>query len=215
MSASAGPPSRRGALGRELLFALDVLGPTTSAELARAIGRSEPGVRAALASLRDDGLVRSPEARPEAVALTPAGREEARGARREEAEALGALAAGLYPRFAELNRRVKRALTRWQLRTIGGVEVPNDHRDPAHDAAALGALGDAAAELAGLLGGLASRRPRYRAYPERLERALEGARSGRRDLVCGVAVDSFHGIWWQLHADLLALLGRERGEEDA
>lgn len=212
-------PERRASPGeevrRELLFALAVQGPAASAEVARLAGRSERAVLTCLGALRSEGLLERVEAPPGGYALTAAGRAAARRARREEAEALRDAAAEAYPRFAELNRSVKAALTRWQLRRMGGMDVPNDHRDAAHDAAVLAELEDAASALAPLLADLARRRPRYRAYRVRLERALEGALAGQRDLVTGVGADSFHAVWWQLHADLLAVLGRRRGGEDA
>jgi len=37
--------------------------------------------------------------------------------------------------------------------------------------------------------------------------------SGRRDLVDGLDVDSLRRIWFELHDDLLATLGRQRGQE--
>ena len=91
----------------------------------------------------------------------------------------------------------------------------NDHSDPVHDAEVLADLSGAAARAATLLVNLAELRPRYAAFRTRLIQAAERAAQGERDSVCGLGRDSFHTAWWQLHTDLLMLLGRERTSEDA
>ncbi|MEV6303052.1 transcriptional regulator [Actinoplanes sp. NPDC051861] len=56
---------------------------------------------------------------------------------------------------------------------------------------------------------LAAALPRFGAYSVRLGAALDRARSGEREYLAS-ATDSYHGVWFQLHEDLLATLGIPR-----
>ncbi|NQV20995.1 MAG: hypothetical protein HQ511_06225, partial [Rhodospirillales bacterium] len=42
--------------------------------------------------------------------------------------------------------------------------------------------------------------------------ALEKAEDGETEFVSGAKVDSYHTVWFELHEDLLRILGREREE---
>jgi pyruvate,orthophosphate dikinase len=57
--------------------------------------------------------------------------------------------------------------------------------------------------------------PRLGDYRARLIRALEAAQSGDGRYVASPRVDSYHGIWFELHEDLIQLAGRTREEETA
>ena len=52
-------------------------------------------------------------------------------------------------------------------------------------------------------------------YGERLERAVERALAGDTKYVASPRVDSYHGIWFELHEDLIRLAGRTREDEAA
>lgn len=132
-----------------------------------------------------------------------------------ESASLRPLLEPLYEDFAVLNRRIKETLHRWQLRRERGVEVLNDHRDHRYDAVVLADLRAAHAAADAWLEPLARLRPRYASAREQLSRALARAMTGDVAAVAGVTNDSFHLVWWQLHADLLQMLGRERGPDDA
>jgi hypothetical protein len=91
--------------------------------------------------------------------------------------------------------------------------VLNDHADPAYDAAVLERLGgfhvgacEMLAELEGLL-------PRFAAYRPRLDTALDRAGRGGVDWVTKPMIDSYHTVWFELHEDFLATLGRQRSDE--
>lgn len=199
----------------EILLALSVCGAAVPEHIARATGLAEPSVAEALAELRASGRVATGEGQAERVSLTEAGRAAAGQVVEGERAALAAEVAARYARFRDLDRALKKAITRWQLRTVGGVEVANDHRDRAHDAAVLAELGDVGTRAIGWIDPLARRRARYRRYRERIEAALARVRAGEVGWIAGVGVDSLHSIWWQLHGDLLAILGRARGASEA
>ena len=56
---------------------------------------------------------------------------------------------------------------------------------------------------------------RFATYRVRLAAALEAARGGDGRFVASPRVDSFHGVWFELHEDLIVLAGRTRAEETA
>jgi hypothetical protein len=197
----------------EALLALLARGPLAPADLLAACGAPSPGVEGLPGRLERAALV-VPGAGGR-VALTSVGRERAAAVLARERRALAREVAAIEGPFARLNERVKTAIAAWQVRRVGSVEVTNDHSDARYDAAVTGELCAAVGEALALLSPLAGRRRRYAAYRDRLARAVRGVRSGERALVSGLEGDAIHGIWWQLHAEILGLLGRARGASDA
>ena len=57
--------------------------------------------------------------------------------------------------------------------------------------------------------------PRLADYGVRLGRAVELALAGDGRYVASPRVDSYHGIWFELHEDLIQLAGRNRADEVA
>ena len=118
--------------------------------------------------------------------------------------------------FIALDHRVKDVVTASQLRDDGhGVQVPNDHTDADYDAAVLDRLGEIHADTMAWLTPVAEGRPRLADYGVRLSRALDAARAGDGRFVASPRVDSYHGIWFELHEDLIQLAGRTRSDEVA
>jgi hypothetical protein len=149
------------------------------------------------------------------VALTPTGRqahEAALAAELDEHRARPAVEDG-YQRFLPLNDDVLQLCTDWQVRLDGGALVPNDHADPAYDAAVidrLATVGDGAAEV---VGDLAAALPRFGAYGADLADAVGRVGAGDTDYLTNPRVRSFHTVWFELHEDLLATLGIDRVAE--
>jgi pyruvate, orthophosphate dikinase len=115
--------------------------------------------------------------------------------------------------FQALDLRTKEAVTDWQLRTIGGELVPNDHTDRSWDEGVFERLGMLLEEVSDWLGELAEDLPRLRRYVRRLRGALDSAQSGDNPFIASPRVDSFHGVWFELHEDLIRLAGRTRAQE--
>ncbi len=114
--------------------------------------------------------------------------------------------------FLPLNARVLSACTDWQLRKApDGRLLPNDHVDRAWDARVLRELAEVGRELGGLVQRLSGILARFGGYDRRYGAALERARAGEGDWVDRMDVDSCHRVWFELHEDLLATLGVERG----
>src|SRR5207245_10907769 len=60
---------------------------------------------------------------------------------------------------------------------------------------------------------LAASLPRFARYGPRLTNAVDRVRAGEVDWFTKPVLDSYHTVWFELHEDLLATLGIERGEE--
>jgi pyruvate,orthophosphate dikinase len=199
----------------DLLRALLVRGYQTPHQIATALVSDPEGIAAIVDHLVADGLV---EISAGAFRLSPDGRTIAAGLIAQDAEAWGfADANAALDAFIVLDGLMKDVATAWQ--TLGvdedGRLIGNDHSDAAYDAhvlARLGALhGEARAWLVACLAGL----PRLRTYLRRLDHAARLAGEGDGKYVASYLVDSYHGVWFELHEDLILLAGRTRADEVA
>ena len=120
--------------------------------------------------------------------------------------------AAAYARFEQVNVTLKQLITDWQTVSVGGTTVANDHRDKAHDEAVIDRLGALHEQVEPLLKTLAAKLPRMKAYDSKLFAALEQAEDGEHEWVSDIRRDSYHTIWFELHEDLLRIMGREREE---
>ncbi|HET9458162.1 MAG TPA: pyruvate, phosphate dikinase [Candidatus Limnocylindrales bacterium] len=118
--------------------------------------------------------------------------------------------------FLALDVQMKETVTAWQLRPTDGGEPPiNDHTDVEYDRAVLDRLAALHADASAWLAPIESACGRLAGYGERLERAVERALAGDTKYVASPRVDSYHGIWFELHEDLIRLAGRTREDEAA
>ena len=117
-----------------------------------------------------------------------------------------------YEGFERINRNLKQIITDWQTLDVGGQKIANDHRDKAHDAAVIDRLGGLHEQAEPVLGRLAARLPRLSYYAKKLVAALEAAEDGEHEWVSDIRRDSYHTVWFELHEELLRLMGREREE---
>ncbi|MBY0276312.1 hypothetical protein K2Z84_13280 [Candidatus Binatia bacterium] len=198
-----------------LLFQLALRGAVRVQDLAAAVGAADAEVVASVSVLEEQGLVlRRARGADQHVSATPLGRERAGAVIRSEGVALRPGVAAIDAEFSALNRRVKQILLRWQVRTDRPTQAPNDHSDVRYDRGVLAELRDVHGAADDLLGRLEPLRPRYASLRRRLRAALARALAGDQRAVAGITGDSFHTAWWELHADLLAILGRARGEDE-
>ena len=109
---------------------------------------------------------------------------------------------------------MKDTVTAWQLRDVAA-QVVNDHTDADYDRAVLDRLAALHADAAAWLTPLEAGCPRLGGYRLRLGRAAEAAQAGDGRFVASPRVDSYHGIWFELHEDLIQLAGRNRADEVA
>jgi pyruvate,orthophosphate dikinase len=150
-----------------------------------------------------------------AFRLTDAGTTQVTALLDADRRAVGAVAAtAALDAFVELDRRLKDCVTAWQLRD-SATQVLNDHADVTYDAAVLDRLAALHADANTWLEPLRIDCPRLGDYADRLDRALAATRSGDNRFVASPRVDSYHGIWFELHEDLIQLAGRTREAEVA
>lgn len=173
---------------------------------AAACGVTREAAEALLASacaaghLREDGK------------LTPAGRARLTELLAAERASLadGALAEH-YRGFAPHNAELKAIVSAWQLRD----GAPNDHADDAYDRAVIARLECLHGEFAPWLATATTLAPRLTPYPDRFAAALHRIRAGESTYVARPIADSYHTVWFELHEDLVGMLGHDRCVEDA
>ena len=117
-----------------------------------------------------------------------------------------------YERFERINVDLKQLITDWQTLELGGKRVPNDHADAAYDRRIIDRLGDLHERFEPILRTLVAGASRLRVYQDKLMAALESAEAGDVAAVSDARTDSYHTVWFELHEDLLRLMGRQREE---
>jgi pyruvate, orthophosphate dikinase len=212
-SASVPPAASRKVTPGDCLRAIGIKGFATIEGVADAVLSTPDDVRPALAQLAVDGYLTTSAG---AYRLTDAGKEEV--ARMLAAEQAGwgiDQANAALDVFLDLDHRVKEVVTAWQLHDGPEGPVMNDHADTAYDQAILGRLAGLHDETIAWLDPLEAGCPRLGAYGVRLGRAIGQAVAGDPRYVASPRVDSYHGIWFELHEDLIQLAGRRREDEVA
>ena len=146
--------------------------------------------------------------------LTPAGHGILAGnySRFEDSVRANAGFVKAYERFELVNRDLKRIITDWQTLEVGGKRVPNDHGNKAHDAGVIDRLGDLHERFEPILQQLIAGCARLGFYQSALESALEKIEVGDIAWVSDAKTESYHTVWFELHEDLLRILGRQREE---
>ena len=168
-----------------------------------------------LAAASSAGRVRYREGRLSGWSLTGDGRRYAEGLLAAELEAAGARA-GVedgYLAFLSLNPQVLAVCTDWQVRPGPEGPVVNDHADPERDAEVLDRLRRLHAEVVPVTDRLGAALGRLGGYGDRLGAALDRVLAGDTGWLTRPTIDSYHTVWFELHEDLLATLGRSRTDE--
>jgi len=149
--------------------------------------------------------------------LTSVGRVEGERLLADELDAAGARSVVLsqYESFLVLNPELLAVCTDWQVVVTPAGELVNDHDDPEHDAAVLDRLDALHDQIVPVTTALAGTLSRFTGYTDRLTAAHERVRAGDHDWITRPVIDSYHTVWFELHEDLLATLGRERSQERA
>lgn len=182
-----------------------------AAEIARVIGMPEDAAASGLETAQAEGWVIGARGR---YMLTPQGRArldegypQEFAAERDNADLVAA-----YEKFEVVNTKLLDMFTRWQTMTTGGVQIPNDHSDREYDEKIIDELGDIHERADRVLERFEAAVPRLGIYRQRLADAYDKVLAGEQDFVSGVRVDSYHTVWFELHEDILRILGRTRVE---
>jgi pyruvate,orthophosphate dikinase len=197
----------------DLLRMLLVKGYASPESAAAALLSTPDDVTAILDRLVADGLA---EMAAGSFRLTVDGRAIGRERIAGDAERWGeANARAALDAFLALDHRMKETVTAWQMREVDGTQTFNDHADPAYDANVLADLDALHADARAWARSLEAGLPQLAVYRERLERAADSVRGGDYRYVASPRVDSYHGIWFELHEELILLAGRSRADEVA
>jgi hypothetical protein len=198
-----------------VLHALRLKGTADAATVAATADLPADEVAEQLEKLAGEGLAAESSGALAGWSLTAAGRAEHRREVRREVDATGArpTVTGAYERFRALNAGVLDACSRWQVRTLGGQMVRNDHRDRAYDARVVADLVRLRDQAAPLVDDLSAALARYEGYGPKLHEAVRRVEAGEGDWFAKPVMPSFHTVWFELHEDLLTTLGLERSDE--
>ncbi len=115
-----------------------------------------------------------------------------------------------YSEFETINRNLKQLITEWQTVEVGGQVIPNDHSDSIYDEGIVDRLGTIHEQFEPILNRMIHRLERFKHYQSKLINALEKAEDGDIDWVSDARIESYHTVWFELHEDLLRLLGQTR-----
>jgi hypothetical protein len=197
------------------LYSLRLKGFSDVEPIAAATGLDVDEVAAQLAAGRDAGLAVRREGRITGWSLTQAGRAAVAEQVRAELEASGsrAVVEQAYRTFLSVNQELLGVCTDWQLKTVDGRQVGNDHADTDYDHTVIKRLRSVDDAVQPVCDQLSEALERFRRYGPRFSTALTQVEAGELDWFTKPMMDSYHTVWFELHEDLLATLGIERGSE--
>ncbi|PWI06179.1 hypothetical protein DIZ27_34680 [Streptomyces sp. NWU339] len=147
------------------------------------------------------------------VRITPEGRERLAELLSEERSTIAQTALQqAYHEFDDFNSELKAIVTAWQMKDG---ETPNDHTDSAYDQGVITRLAALHERFAPLLARIAAAAPRLASYPGRFGHAIDQVQQGDHSFVARPITDSYHTVWFELHEELIGLLGLSRADEAA
>ncbi len=191
---------------------LRVQGISTVERAATALGTDVEDAALRLKTLSEAALAKERTGKLAGFTLTPEGMERLDELLASERMKGDEQLAECYERFMQLNSRVLKICSDWQVRRDRGVETPNDHSDAAYDYAVIErliGLHDRAREC---LSGMAGCAERFAPYVERLDACVQRLEQGERNAFTAPLAESYHTVWFELHQDLLVTLGLKREE---
>lgn len=197
--------------GLLVLHGLAVKKAGTAEAVSGIVGVPQEEAERALATASESGRVMGAKGM---YMLTPAGRSwldeqypQACAALRSDDDFVGG-----YEEFEDINRDILDLFTRWQTVSVGGAAVPNDHTDEDYDNGIIDELGDIHERALPVFDRFASVDGRFSIYRDKLAAAYDKVLAGDKDWVSGARIESYHTLWFELHEDLLRMLGRTRTE---
>ena len=183
-----------------LLQGLRLKGRSDAARIAGAWGIREAEAARRLADLAAEGWV---EERRGAFALSEAG-ESLRGQllEAERAQLDADAMDNLYADFCRLDLTFKQLVADIQLGKLERADSAR-HLTPLHES------------FQALLARAGALLPRLEPYAKRFDEALAALRQGDARYLASPRVESYHGIWFEFHEELIQAAGRRRAEEEA
>jgi hypothetical protein len=199
-----------------VLHALRLKGFAEPADVADATNLAEAEAADRLGAFRDRALVKRRDGRVSGFLLAPTGRELHARLLDEDVAAANCrpLVESCYQTFLAHNETFKQLCGDWQLRTIAGAEVANDHRDAGYDATIVERLTALQPGVARVIDELATAMARFAPYARRLARAADRFAAGEHAALTQPLTRSYHDVWMELHEDFLVTLARDRSASD-
>jgi hypothetical protein len=117
-----------------------------------------------------------------------------------------------YQGFERINPDLKGVITDWQTMDVRGERRANDHSDEDYDNKVIDRLSALHERAEPVFAGLARGLPRLAIYGRKLEAALDKAEDGGAEWVSDIHRESYHTVWFELHEELLRIMGTEREE---
>lgn len=193
-----------------LLMALRVQGIASAQRVADAVADTPRPAEERLRALASSALAEERSGRIAGFTLTAEG-----SARLDELLAAEGLGDSVelkeaYDRFLQLNERLLKICSDWQVRRLGGLEQPNDHSDAAYDYAVIDRLAEMHERARVFLRKIGACAPRFAAYGPRLDACVERLLTGDPKAFTAPLAESYHTVWFELHQDFLLTLGLER-----
>jgi hypothetical protein len=166
--------------------------------------------------LAGQGLAVRRDGRITGWSLTQDGRKQHSALLAAEVDAAGAREAvrAAYDAFLDINGEMLAVCTDWQMRSVEGEPVINDHGDPVYDKGVVSRLRGVDDRVQPVCAALAEALARFGGYGARLRAALEKVEAGETDWFTKPVIDSYHTVWFEMHEDLLCTLGIERSKEE-
>jgi hypothetical protein len=200
-----------------VLLALRLKGFADTAAVAELSGLREHEAAERLDRFEGEGLTKHRAGKISGWVLTAAGRDQGERLLAEELDAADARddVTAAYERFLLLNPAMLQVCTDWQMREVDGSHVVNDHTDTVYDGGVVERLARIDADAEQVCNDLADLLGRFAGYAKRLRHALHLVQAGETEWFTKPTIDSYHTVWFELHENLLATLGIERGKEVA
>lgn len=197
------------------LHGIRLRGRADAHQVADYMGAEPQAIADALRDLEAADLVEHRTGRFPGFGLTPAGRREGERLLADELDEHGLRphVEAAYEEFLAFNSQMLTICTMWQLRTVDGATVANDHTDEFHDRSVIEALDALDHHVRPVLSALCDGLDRFAGHERRLRDALDRVLAGEHDWLTRPMLPSYHSCWFELHEDLLATLGRERTTE--
>ena len=213
MDADQVPAREGGTATGDVVRALAIKGYVTPDMLAPALAVSAEEARDLLDRLAADGIAKDSGGM---FSLTDDGRALGVEMIAADRDSWGADAArAALDAFLALDGEMKTIVTAWQMKEVDGEQVLNDHSDAEYDAAVLARLASLHDAAGAWIGPLCEGLPRLASYRKRLDAAAAAVAAGDGMYIASPRVDSYHGVWFELHEDLIRLAGTTREEEVA
>ena len=198
-----------------LLLQLRLQAFARSDRLAALLGVAVEQIDQDMDRLAERGWVQHRDGMAPGWSLTPDGRRHGQQLLRSRGRCIGCPCChrGLLPTVPAAQRRAAaglHGLADGRRRRRARAQRP---RRPDRDAAVLARLDVLHSSAVPVLGDLGEASGRFATYGERLERAHRHVRDGRTEWIAKPTVDSYHGVWFELHEHLLVTLDRDRSTE--